>query len=155
MRARSSSSPVLRWFLIADNRFVRNSCVSWALSSFTMTFRHWYWRFTWRQREANAHQIHRLRYQSTWHSNVDSSFLPITSENPDLWWCYQYCHKIWNGENDTLMPAICRVWIVSGTPSCSLSSIAVAPSKNRSFSINSAAWSRASPRPLIVAAAWL
>lgn len=54
-----------------------------------------------------------------------------------------------------LIPAICNVCIASGTPSCSLSSIAVAPSKNMSFSISSAAWSSASPRPLTVAAAWV
>lgn len=54
----------------------------------------------------------------------------------------------------TLIPAICIVWIASGTPSCSLSSIAVAPRRNMSFSRISAALSSASPRPLIVAAAW-
>lgn len=36
--AKSSSSPELRWFLIAVSRFVRNSWVSWAFSSFTMTY---------------------------------------------------------------------------------------------------------------------
>lgn len=54
----------------------------------------------------------------------------------------------------TLMPAICSVWMVSGTPSWSLSSMAVAPSRNKSLSMSSAALSSASPRPLMVAAAW-
>ena len=45
-----------------------------------------------------------------------------------------------------LIPACCKVWIVSETPSCNLSSIAVAPSKNKSFSINSAAASNLSLR---------
>lgn len=47
----------------------------------------------------------------------------------------------------TLIPAIWSVWIVSGTPSWSLSSMAVAPRRNMSRSMSSAALSNASPRP--------
>mmetsp|Transcript_14793 Transcript_14793/g.21543 ORF Transcript_14793/g.21543 Transcript_14793/m.21543 type:complete len:211 (+) Transcript_14793:1785-2417(+) len=50
------------------------------------------------------------------------------------------------------MPAIANVAIVSGTPICSLSSMAVAPTNWRSFSISSAASISLSSRP--VSACW-
>ena len=53
----------------------------------------------------------------------------------------------------TLIPAVCSVAIVSGTPSWSRSSIAVAPSSSRSRSTSSAARSSASTRPCTLVAA--
>lgn len=53
----------------------------------------------------------------------------------------------------TLIPASIIVWIVSGTPSCNLSSIAVAPMRVKSLSISSAALSSSACLLLICLAA--
>lgn len=83
INARSSSSPALRWFLMAESRLLINSCVSCELSSLIMTYvqdisgtkggevRH-------------THQVHGLRDETARHANVDGSLLTITRKYPDL-----------------------------------------------------------------------
>ena len=84
IRARSSSSPVLRWFLIAASRLLMNSYVSCCESSLMMTY------ITRREREPGprrlrpAHQVHGLGNKPARHADVDRRFLPVSGENPYL-----------------------------------------------------------------------
>ena len=67
---------------MATRRLEMNSFVSWAFSSFTMTYEIFV--SIHHRCRAAAYQVHRFRNQATRQADIDSRFLTITGQDPDL-----------------------------------------------------------------------